>query len=286
MKILLLTKYGRLGVTSRIRFLQYIPYLEEHGIHVRIAPFLEDDYIDSLFKGRRNWPAVAAGFMRRFRQIIEARRYDLLWIEKELLTWMPAVFEPAVRPYVVDYDDATFHSYDLHPNGAVRLFLGDKIRKVMTAAQAVVAGNEYLANYARASGASNVHYVPTVVDLKRYSAVETPANDVFTIGWIGSPWTARYLPAIAPALREICRNGQARVTLIGSGNLDMSGIPIEYRDWNESTEVEELRRIDVGIMPLSDLPFERGKCGYKLIQYMACGKPVVATPVGANSSIV
>jgi glycosyltransferase involved in cell wall biosynthesis len=186
----------------------------------------------------------------------------------------------------VDYDDAVFHGYDLHPSLLVRFLLGNKIRTTMSRAAVVIAGNDYLAAYARESGATNIQFVPTVVDLDRYKVSNRKPNDIFTIGWIGTPWTARYLPAIAPALNEACREGRARVLLIGSGEIKLDGVPVEVRSWSESTEIENIQSIDVGIMPLPDEPYERGKCGYKLLQYMACGRPVIASPVGVNRQIV
>ncbi len=190
MNVLLLTRYGRLGVTSRIRFLQYLPYLNAHGIDITVAPFLGDDYVESLYKGRRSLSAVAGAYIRRVRQLLGSRAYDLLWVEKELLPWMPAIPERLVRPYVVDYDDAVFHSYDLNSSFLVRSLLGNKIRSVMSHAATVVAGNEYLAAYAEKTGAANVQYVPTVVDLDRYGSPRAASNAVFTIGWIGTPWTS------------------------------------------------------------------------------------------------
>jgi glycosyltransferase involved in cell wall biosynthesis len=286
MKVLLLTRYGRLGVTSRIRFLQYAPYLEKHGVEITVAPFLTDDYVQSLYKGQKNVKAVALAYIRRLRQLLGSGDYDLLWIEKELLPWLPAIPERIVGPYVVDYDDAVFHGYDQHRSFLVRFLLGNKIRTTMSRATVVVVGNEYLASYARESGASDIEHVPTVVDLDRYGVPREHSNEVFTIGWIGTPWTSRYLPAIAPALKEVCRDGRARLLLIGSGDISLDGVPLEVRAWSEPTEIENIQSIDVGIMPLPDEPYERGKCGYKLLQYMACGRPVIASPVGANRQIV
>ena len=102
----------------------------------------------------------------------------------------------------------------------------------------------------------------------------------------GSSSTARYLRDIAPALARVCRDGRARVRLVGSGSVDLPGVPVEGVGWREEAEVDEIRSFDVGIMPLPDAPWARGKCGFKLIQSMACGLPVVASPVGVNGEIV
>jgi len=125
-----------------------------------------------------------------------------------------------------------------------------------------------------------------VINLESYPLVEVPVNDIFTIGWIGSPSTAKHLLDAEIALKQVCKNRGGKVVLIGAGENPFSGLMATMRDWNEATQSMEIGNFDVGIMPLPDNPWERGKCGFKLIQCMACGKPVVASPVGVNREIV
>lgn len=293
LSVLFLTKYARNGASSRYRFFQYLPWLEQAGFECQVQPLFDEAYLVHRYQsGRGHVGDILRAFLRRFVTLTTARRFDLVVLEYEFLPYFPALPERLLGwlgvPYVADYDDALFHRYDQHRSGWVRRLLSDKIAQVMRGAHLVTAGNAYLADYARRAGAVRVETIPTVIDLERYPPSHTePALDTpFTIGWIGSPTTAKYLQAIVPALAEVCANGKGRVRLIGSGPVDLPGVPVEVLPWDEATEVDRLTQFDVGIMPLPDEPWERGKCGFKLIQYMACGLPVVASPVGVNHEIV
>jgi glycosyltransferase involved in cell wall biosynthesis len=291
MKVLLLSRYGQLGASSRYRSYQYLPYLQQHGIDVVVAPFFNDKYLESLYAGRKKqFFRILRAYSERIARLLFMDSFDLIWLEKEALPWLPAWIEYGLGlskiPYVVDYDDAMFHRYNQHKFGFIRMFLGHKIDQIMRGAALVLVGNDYLANHARLVGASRVEILPTVVDLERYPEIPPHNSSNFTIGWIGSPATSRYLTHIAPALKEVCRGGDVRVVLIGAGEVDLPGVPVKYVPWSQATEVEEMQCFDVGIMPLPDEPWERGKCGFKLIQYMACGRPVVGSPVGVNRKII
>ena len=290
--VLLLTRYERLGASSRIRFLQFLPALERQGFTFDVRPLLDNAYVASLYGG----PKVGAGniirsYWRRFSALRRRMRYDVVWLEKEALPWLPTFLEIARLeglPYVVDYDDAWFHRYENH---WLSPLLGRKIDAVMRVANTVVAGNEYLARRARQAGARRVEIVPTAIDLDRYSGLpEVPSGKALTVGWIGIPLNAPYLAMIAPAL--IAAAAAAAVAPIALHVVgapvppEFSGMAATSFAWSEDTEISRIAQFDVGVMPLHDTPWERGKCAYKLLQVMAAGKPVIASPVGANRQVV
>ncbi len=291
MRLLILSRYARLGASSRLRTYQYLPLLESSGFQITVAPLLGDQYIEDLYAGKRkSFLKIVKAYFKRLLWMKRAINYDVVWVEKEFLPWFPAWLELSVLPkrarLVVDYDDAIFHQYDHHPSAFVRMLLGKKIDAVMRRADMVVAGNSYLAHRAQHAGSKHIEIVPTVVDTSRYVTVAKSNMDIVTIGWIGSPATAHYLHLIAPTLLEVARIKNVRFVAVGANADQLADLPVSAAPWTEANEVERIQQFDIGIMPLPDEPFERGKCGYKLIQCMACGKPVVASPVGANSEIV
>jgi glycosyltransferase involved in cell wall biosynthesis len=235
---------------------------------------------------------VLQAYGKRLMAARPAAGTDLVWVEKEALPWLPASLELALMgasvPFLLDYDDAVFHQYDQHRFIWVRRLLQSKHPTLMQRAACVIAGNAYIASFARDAGARRVEVVPTVVDLERYPVRQRRATQVkqpVHVGWIGQRSTASFLYALTPLFERLSRQEKVRFTAIGINASDL-GLPMASVPWSEKTEVENIASFDIGLMPLADGPFERGKCGYKLIQYMACGLPVIASPVGVNRELV
>ena len=156
MKILFLTRYGPLGASSRVRALQFLPTFERMVWTCDVSPLFSDVYVQALYAKTGRMNSALVGYLNRLTILLRARRYDLLWIEKELLPFLPALAERLLASagisYVVDYDDAWFHRYDRHHSSIVRKLLGRKIDAVMRHARVVVAGNRYIAARAEAAG--------------------------------------------------------------------------------------------------------------------------------------
>jgi glycosyltransferase involved in cell wall biosynthesis len=292
MRALFLPRYGAQGASSRLRLYQFLPEFRRVGIEVQTQPLIDDAALAAKYRsGGYTKRSVLAAYGRRVAKLALDRSHDLVWIEKEALPWLPFWMERlllAGRRYVLDFDDAVFHNYDRHASPCVRRLMGRRIDKLMAGARLVVAGNYYLAQRARDAGAPWVEVAPTVVDVSRYSAHRHAALQPPRIVWIGSPSTAQYLAALARPLARLQAVQPFVFRIIGaqaSALPELTGVEIEALPWSADTEAAAVSECDVGVMPLFDTPWERGKCAYKLIQYMACGLPTVASAVGANNDV-
>ncbi len=277
--------------SSRMRSYQYVPYLEEVGFNITIKPFFDEAYLKDFYAGKKNIGVVLKSYFKRFFVMFSIMKYDKVIIEKEIFPFFPALAEWILNiarvKYIVDYDDAIFHNYDQSSNFIIKKFLGSKIANVMKLSGTVVAGNKYLAEYAQISGAENIEIIPTVIDLDRYPLKENSSSEKFIVGWIGTKTTfEKHLLPCKEWMKELQdQEPNIYFNIVGiTEDMDL-GKNVKYIPWKENTEVSEILKMDVGIMPLQDSEWEKGKCAYKLIQYAACGIPGIASDVGMNKEV-
>lgn len=292
LRMLALTRYENLGASSRLRSTQFLPHFTKMSIYVQRNALFDDASLLRRYSTGRQYSllTVFKSYSKRIKALMHLNIFNVVWIEKEALPWMPFSIEWALLrniPFILDFDDAIFHNYDLNRNRLVRILYGSRIDRLMAKAKLVTAGNDYLAERARRAGATWVEVIPTVVDMVRYdNCVTEQIEEPLRIVWIGSPTSVQYLLELAPALKKVFAIHPFVLRVIGGGQIEIAGLQLECVAWSEHTEVSYLKECHVGIMPLRDTPWERGKCAYKLIQYMASGLPTVASTVGANCEVV
>ena len=292
--VLAFTRYSTSGASSRLRIMQFIPILNKHGISVATYPLFNEKYIQDLYSGRRNLLSIFLCYLNRVFLIVwfsVFNRNSIIWIEKELLPYFPALierffFRRAVKVY--DYDDAIFHQYGESKYSIVRLMLKNKIISIANSASLIIVGNEYIAGYLRDRSNAKVIKLPTCVDISSYnerSAFEKTTT--FRVGWIGTPntWNECFLP-FSDLFRKISDELDVEFKIIGAGKVDGFSDKFSFVDWSDATDVQILKSCDIGIMPLPDTPWMYGKSAYKIVQYMAAGLPAVASNIGENNFII
>jgi glycosyltransferase involved in cell wall biosynthesis len=288
-KVLGLALYGSLAASTRYRLDQYVPGLAKMGIDLQVHYLLGDEYLRQRFTGGQiPLREVMRSAFSRLADLWHQNEFDVVILYCELFPLLPGWVERALirKPYIYDLDDAFYLKYRTGRLGVARPLLGSKFGTVISGAAAITAGNVVLAEYAEKYNL-NTHYLPTVVDTTRYFPRRSNHNGiVFTVGWVGSPSTAIYLSQLVAPLSIIGLECSVVFIVIGGKAPLVPNVKVVEVDWKEDTELELINSFDVGVMPLPDDDWARGKCAFKLIQYMACGLPVIASPVGANVDLV
>jgi glycosyltransferase involved in cell wall biosynthesis len=277
---------------QRFRHEQWAPYLADHGIELDFEPFESPalaDLMDRRGHRAEKLGRVVAATARRWVRRHTARGYDGVVIMRSasLLggTWYERYLRASGIPYIFDFDDAI---WEPAPGWTRHLWRsGTRVPESIRLAAAVTAGNSYLADYARRFN-TRVTVIPTSIDIAQYTRqpARPPASD-FRVLWIGSAATLQYLDTILSALHELCKRIPLTLRVVYNGpSREHSGLRVEYSRWAAATELRDLADCDVGIMPLPDTPFSRGKCGLKALQYMAVERATVVSPVGVNRDII
>jgi len=197
------------------------------------------------------------------------------------------------RRLVYDFDDAVIYSESTHGKPRLKLRRLWRFRQMMRSSDVVSGGNEYLADIARRYGASSVHVLPTTIDLSEFERQPVGAEPGMAnqstdpvIGWIGLPSTLPYLEALRRPLERLSQEVPGlKIRVISGQRPNLGRVPVEFIQWTAQAEAREINRLRVGLAPLLDDPWTRGKCARRLTQYMAAGVPAVASPVGAQAEV-
>jgi glycosyltransferase involved in cell wall biosynthesis len=276
---------------QRFRIEQWAPALSREGLEITFSPFLSSRAMDVLYQpGHRLTKALetARAYARRLTEVRRFRSYDLAFVFREAALFGPPVFERLVArrlPVVLDFDDAIYLPL-ANPVNAWSRWLRDsaKTKALCRLARHVTVGNETLAQYAREVSRA-VTVVPTTIDTDIYVPRSRPPNPRPVVGWSGSITTIPYLAAMHEPLLQLRQRVDFELRVIG-GEVSLTGLDARCQPWRPASEVKDLAAFDVGLMPLPDDPWTRGKCGLKALQYMALGIPPVVSPVGVNAEIV
>ncbi len=279
---------------QRFRMEQWEPLLRDEGIEVSFEPF-ETPELNRIVYSRGNWFKKARlmkqAFGRRLALVRSLHDFDAVYVFREAAMIGPAIIERRILrariPMIFDFDDAIFVRYVSPANGILSLLkCAGKTRTNCRIADHVIAGNAYLADYALRFN-PNVTIVPTTIDTDKYQPEAKPrTSHTVTIGWTGSHSTVRHLDLLSGVFTELARKEKFRLRVICPEPYLLEGVEVESVRWSASREVDDLKPIDIGVMPLPDDPWSRGKCACKALQYMALGIPTVCSPVGVNSELI
>ncbi|OIO80500.1 MAG: group 1 glycosyl transferase [Candidatus Omnitrophica bacterium CG_4_8_14_3_um_filter_43_15] len=293
MKVLFIVPYSSKGPSNRFRVEQYFPYLKAENIDYDISPFAFDKFYGILYvKGNfcKKTDYFIKAILIRFLDIIRAHRYDVVFIHREACPFGPPVFEWIMhllgKPIIFDFDDAIFLP-NYNPVNRFYRFLKfpSKTRAIIKMSSVVIVANRFLEEYARKFN-NSVHILPTPIDTKKFFVSEKKSERL-TIGWIGSPTTAFYLKIIFNVMERLSAKYDFILKIVGAKqNISVPGVKVENYDWSLEKEAEDFQSIDIGIYPLIDNQWAYGKAGFKAIQYMSVGVPVVASPVGMINEFI
>lgn len=276
---------------QRFRFEQYLDTWRDAGIEVDVRPLFGTVEMGVLYRPGnvpRKIALVLRAAGRRLGDLVRARRYDVAFVYREAFPLGYPIVERLLPklgvPYIFDLDDAIWLPSSTDANRAFQwLKMPDKAGVIARHAALVTAGNEHIAEWARAY-TDRVMVVPTTIDTERYRPA--PTRDYGrTIGWSGSATTIQHLRTVERVLAEVQRDHDVNLRVIGDPTYELDGAEIDVRPWQEETELHDLAELDIGVMPLPDDEWSRGKCGLKALQYMALGIPTMMSPVGVNRAI-
>ncbi len=293
MNILILAPYPfDQAPSQRFRFELLIKSMEQEGWRVRTRSFLSMRGWKNLYKGSVliRILSIFHGFLRRVSHLALIPSCDLVFIHRELTPMGPPLFEFIIakifgKRVIYDFDDAIWLPDPNETSPLLRIIKWkSKVQLICQWSWKVSAGNEYLANFA-SQYCKQVEIIPTVVDTDYHLPISEEKEGI-TIGWTGSHTTLQYLNPIVPSLDRLSRKHDIKFAVIANKDPELSISGYEFIPWDQQREVADLQQFDIGIMPLTDDIWSKGKCGFKAIQYGAIGIPAIVSPVGVNKEVV
>jgi len=285
------------NASQRFRMEQFFPYLKQAGFHWDYSWFIDEEDDRIFYSAGNGWGKLKIylkAIRVRLKDVWRANRYDIIFIQREAFMTGSVFFERKLsrsKAKVIFYFDDAIWLEDVSAANKRLSWLKrpEKTADIIKASDTVIAGNSFLAAYAGRFN-TNVHIIPTVIDTSVYlpSSKNQSVDSQVCIGWIGSSTTVKYFEIILPVLKKLEEKFGERIRfrLIGDKNFQVNELPIEYITWHFENEVHDLQKIDIGVMPLSNDDWSRGKCGFKALQYMALEIPPVISPVGMNTEII
>lgn len=283
------------AASQRFRFEQYLNILSNNGITYSLAPFLDSQTWQILYKDghtiQKLW-GILKGFLKRIRLLFSVNKYDFVFVHREASPIGPPVFEWLItqlfkKKLIYDFDDAIWLSNTSSANKiAARIKWHQKTATICRWAYKISAGNQYLADYARQFNTQVVINPTTIDTVHVHNQVKDQRTSHLVIGWTGTHSTIGYLDDIIPVLKELEKEYTFTFLVISDKAPAFKLKSLKYVPWNKKDEIADLLKMNIGLMPLSEDQWAKGKCGFKALQYMALGIPALVSPVGVNTEIV
>ena len=281
--------------SQRYRFEQYFDYLADNGIicHMSYLIDAQDDKI--LYQPGKYFAKLwilIKSILKRHSDLYRVKNFDYIFIQREAFMTGTTIFERLLtrskKPIIFDFDDSIW-LLDKNAANSNLSFLKNpnKTKRIISLSSTIVAGNEYLADYARQFN-TKVKVIPTTIDTKKYQPIPKESSETVVIGWTGSFSTIKHFEDIVPVLLRIRDKygDKVKFEVLGDPDYKNSVLGIQGLPWRAETETADLSRFDIGIMPLPDNEWTKGKCGAKGLQYMGMAIPTIMSPVGVNPIII
>lgn len=283
--ITILTKYTSQGASSRYRYFLYINNLLKEDVNIEIDSFLDTSYLHKLYtKEKKSRVKILVSYLKRIFVLINSSKN--LLIEYEALPYLPYFIEKLFlknKKYILNFDDNVWVNYEK------KQFLKTKFDNLVKNANGIIVANEFLEKKVLKLN-NNIIKIPTVIDIDSYK-INDDINkfDIFTLVWIGSPSTYKYIESHAHVFQKLSEMIEYKLVIIATKSLEINAIEnvnMEFYDWSSNIEVSLLKKAHIGVMPLDRDSFSQGKSAFKIIQYMAAGLPSIASNIGENLNII